>query len=124
MPRTYMSHDEFARLWNGAETLDEAADRLGCTKDEAKARAYYHRKCGIALKRMQQPRTSRAALRQADPEFDRLIARLQTKAPLTPDQEARLSEIIRQRAALLRTGALEPFPNPDERSLTHDGVSA
>lgn len=57
---------EFVRIWNSAETLEEAADLLGIRKSSASMRASHLRKLGHDVKRFQRGRKTRDMERLAE----------------------------------------------------------
>lgn len=100
----YHEFDDFQKIWNRAATLEEAAANLGCSKRLASNRATAHRKKGRALKEFPKPPKSNGEkLREPDPEFDRLLARVnEGRRELTRREELLFQKHIAHRAAVLR----------------------
>ena len=57
---------EFIEIWNGSESLEEAAERLGIQKSSASMRASHLRKTGHSVKRFQRGRKNRDLASLAD----------------------------------------------------------
>ena len=55
--KNFVKAEDFVKIWQSAESIEEAAEKLGYTKRAASMQASYYRKCGVLLKRFRNRET-------------------------------------------------------------------
>lgn len=53
-----LTAEEFVRIWQTSETLDEVMQRTGMPRNNCASRASYYRKNGVALKNFVSPHSN------------------------------------------------------------------